>query len=153
MEELWKNAFLVFHFMFFFTGVSSMLNLPEEGYSKVKEFLDRIPQEKLAQVSVSCKAYTRALMHFELHLHPNTSLSKEQLDFMQVFNYNICFKISLVQLLCQPSVNQFRTSPSYLVLHSLVDLKLDKKFIKQFCQTFFIIYLVFWVCCQFRLNL
>ncbi|XP_060578307.1 serine/threonine-protein kinase ATR-like [Ruditapes philippinarum] len=64
-------------------GGSSMLNLPEEGYNKVKEFLERIPQDKIAQVSFSCKAYTRALMHFELHLGGNTSLSKEQLDFMQ----------------------------------------------------------------------
>ncbi|XP_045160246.2 serine/threonine-protein kinase ATR-like [Mercenaria mercenaria] len=64
-------------------GASSVLNVPEEGYKKVKDFLDRIPQDKIAQVSFSCKAYTRALMHFELHLNGKTSLSKEQLDFMQ----------------------------------------------------------------------
>lgn len=61
-----------------------MLNLSDEGYKKVYDFLDRIPQDKIAQVSFSCKAYTRALMHFELHLNGKTSLSKEELDFMQV---------------------------------------------------------------------
>ena len=48
------------------------------------EFLERIPQDKLAEVSFTCKAYTRALMHYELYLKAKDQLSKEDLDFMQV---------------------------------------------------------------------
>lgn len=61
----------------------SLISATDIGYSKVKEFLDRIPQDKIAQVSFSCKAYTRAVMHFEQHLNGKANLSKEELDFMQ----------------------------------------------------------------------
>ncbi|KAL4227217.1 hypothetical protein ACF0H5_012662 [Mactra antiquata] len=62
---------------------SSTSSQLDAGYKAVCQFLERIPQDKLSQVSFSCKAYTRALMHFELHLWDKTNLSKEELDFMQ----------------------------------------------------------------------
>ncbi|XP_052214022.1 serine/threonine-protein kinase ATR-like isoform X2 [Dreissena polymorpha] len=55
----------------------------KEWRGRVEEFLYKIPQDKLAQASFRCKAYTRALMHHELHIRDKAQLSKEELDFMQ----------------------------------------------------------------------
>ncbi|XP_052796079.1 serine/threonine-protein kinase ATR-like isoform X2 [Mya arenaria] len=55
----------------------------ETALSRVKGFLECIPQDKLAEASFQCKAYTRALMHYELHLKGKQKLTKEQLDFLQ----------------------------------------------------------------------
>ena len=51
----------------------------------VSDFLERIPQDSLANVSYSCQAFTRALMHLEIFVKNNGNLLQEQLDFMQVY--------------------------------------------------------------------
>jgi serine/threonine-protein kinase ATR len=40
----------------------------------VEQLLAQIPQLTLAQASLRCRAYTRALLHFELHLRKEISL-------------------------------------------------------------------------------
>ena len=57
----------------------------DHGYQVVSSFLDKIPQDSLANVSFSCQAFTRALMHFEMYVKNQDDVLQDQLDFMQVF--------------------------------------------------------------------
>ncbi|KAH9492123.1 hypothetical protein Btru_027012 [Bulinus truncatus] len=54
----------------------------DTGYQAVRTFLNRIPQNTLAQACVSCKAYARSLRHFESYLTPDVDIQLH-LDFMQ----------------------------------------------------------------------
>ncbi|XP_059175094.1 serine/threonine-protein kinase ATR-like isoform X2 [Physella acuta] len=51
-------------------------------YAAVKGFLKRIPQDVLAEACLNCKAYTRALRHFEMFVSADQDIQKH-LDFMQ----------------------------------------------------------------------
>ena len=51
-------------------------------YMAVRKFLERIPQEVFAMACFNCKAYTRALRHFEMFIN-TTSDIQPHLDFMQ----------------------------------------------------------------------
>ncbi|XP_013417435.1 serine/threonine-protein kinase ATR-like isoform X2 [Lingula anatina] len=52
-------------------------------YHSIKLFLDKIPQDTLAEASYNCKAYTRALMHLEQFIKPSEQIMHEHLDFLQ----------------------------------------------------------------------
>ncbi|ESO92356.1 hypothetical protein LOTGIDRAFT_190706 [Lottia gigantea] len=57
--------------------------LKDGGYQAVTKFLDRIPQDELAEACFNCKAFTRALMHFEQYLSNSDHHLQDHLDFMQ----------------------------------------------------------------------
>ncbi|KAK7116236.1 hypothetical protein V1264_001954 [Littorina saxatilis] len=52
-------------------------------YKAVNGFVSRIPQDTLAQASFNCKAYTRALLHFEQFITDTKQDLQEHLDFLQ----------------------------------------------------------------------
>ncbi|XP_012937158.1 serine/threonine-protein kinase ATR [Aplysia californica] len=54
----------------------------DAGYQAVRRFLDKIPQELFAQACYNCKAYTRALRHFEVFITTTKDI-QPHLDFMQ----------------------------------------------------------------------
>ena len=53
-------------------------------YKAVNGFVSRIPQDTLAEASFNCKAYTRALMHFEQFISATKQDLHQHLDFLQV---------------------------------------------------------------------
>ncbi|XP_048255679.1 serine/threonine-protein kinase ATR-like isoform X1 [Haliotis rufescens] len=63
------------------TRQASYLN--DAGYNAVNDFLERVPKDSLAEASVNCKAYTRALMHFEQFVSHKDSNLQKHLDFVQ----------------------------------------------------------------------
>ncbi|XP_063432068.1 serine/threonine-protein kinase ATR-like [Mytilus trossulus] len=57
--------------------------LSDSGYRAIDSFLNKIPQDLLAQACFSCGAYTRALMHFEQFLSSKNQNVQDHLDFLQ----------------------------------------------------------------------
>lgn len=55
----------------------------DSRYQAVNAFLKRIPEDVIAQACFSCKAYTRALRHFEKFVSQGENI-QHHLDFMQV---------------------------------------------------------------------
>ena len=56
----------------------------EHCYRHLSSFLDEIPQDLLAVASFKCGAFTRALMHYELHIGNTRPLNQQHVDFFQV---------------------------------------------------------------------
>ncbi|GFR86846.1 serine/threonine-protein kinase atr, partial [Elysia marginata] len=54
----------------------------DAGYQAVNSFLDKIPQEIFARACFNCKAYPRALRHFEMFIASGQNI-QQHLDFMQ----------------------------------------------------------------------
>ncbi|KAK6188750.1 hypothetical protein SNE40_004864 [Patella caerulea] len=57
--------------------------LKDPGYQAVDNFLERIPQDELAEACFNCKAFTRGLMHFEQYLSSTDQNLQDHLGFMQ----------------------------------------------------------------------
>ncbi|XP_068737355.1 serine/threonine-protein kinase ATR-like isoform X2 [Montipora capricornis] len=54
-----------------------------DQYKAVETFLEKIPQDVLAYASFNCKAYARALMHFEAFISSQKQDVQQHLAFMQ----------------------------------------------------------------------
>ncbi|RUS83841.1 hypothetical protein EGW08_008382 [Elysia chlorotica] len=54
----------------------------DSGYQAVHSFLEKIPQEIFAKACFNCKAYARALRHFEMFIASGQNI-QQHLDFMQ----------------------------------------------------------------------
>ncbi|XP_023240203.1 serine/threonine-protein kinase ATR-like [Centruroides sculpturatus] len=59
------------------------------GFSQVKEFINRIPQDLLAQASFKCNAFARALMYLELHIRSNPKELQKMLGFLQKLYFSL----------------------------------------------------------------
>ena len=70
--------------LFFFLLITAPVYVNDPQYKAVNGFVARIPQDILAQASFNCKAYTRALMHFEQFISVTKQDLHEHLDFLQV---------------------------------------------------------------------
>ncbi|XP_071844608.1 serine/threonine-protein kinase ATR-like isoform X2 [Apostichopus japonicus] len=55
----------------------------DAGILAVTKFLKQIPQDVLSRASYQCKAYARALMHFEAHLKSDGNNLQNHLPFLQ----------------------------------------------------------------------
>ncbi|KAK3087904.1 hypothetical protein FSP39_012312 [Pinctada imbricata] len=59
------------------------LYLADAGYKAVDSFLQRVPHYQIANACFKCKAFTRSLMHIELHLQDKKQNLQDHLDFIQ----------------------------------------------------------------------
>ncbi|XP_015779599.1 PREDICTED: serine/threonine-protein kinase ATR-like, partial [Acropora digitifera] len=66
----------LFLFFFFLQGIL-------DQHKAVETFLEKIPQDVLANASFHCKAYARALMHFEAFISSQKQDVQQHLEFMQ----------------------------------------------------------------------
>uniref|UniRef100_UPI00358FE87A LOW QUALITY PROTEIN: serine/threonine-protein kinase ATR n=1 Tax=Myxine glutinosa TaxID=7769 RepID=UPI00358FE87A len=63
------------------SGSLAVKKTPE--HLRVNEFMNRIPQHRLAVASYCCQAYTRALMHFEIFMRQDGTDIQQHLGFLQ----------------------------------------------------------------------
>ncbi len=59
----------------------------------MEQLLAQIPQLTLAQASLRCRTYTRALLHFELHLRKEINLDANRRYLFRLFapfSANVC---------------------------------------------------------------
>uniref|UniRef100_A0A8C4RA31 non-specific serine/threonine protein kinase n=1 Tax=Eptatretus burgeri TaxID=7764 RepID=A0A8C4RA31_EPTBU len=64
-------------------GSGSLAVEKSPEYLRVNEFMNRIPQRRLAVASYCCQAYTRSLMHFEIFLQQDGTDIQQHLGFLQ----------------------------------------------------------------------
>ncbi|XP_041373194.1 serine/threonine-protein kinase ATR-like [Gigantopelta aegis] len=57
--------------------------LRDPGYRAVSAFLERVPQDVLAQACFNCEAFSRSLMHFEQFVSGSKQNLQQHLDFLQ----------------------------------------------------------------------